>query len=105
MGLIDYSSSDIRLYSESGELIERPVMNSTQNVSVEVSGEDKVPYRVGFYQSANLYTLDVKLDGTGADAFPVKTARFANVAFSNGSLLAGFLRDWQSTSHCQLRRM
>lgn len=26
-----------------------------------------------------------------ADAFPVKTARFANVAFSNGSLPAGFL--------------
>lgn len=26
-----------------------------------------------------------------SDAFPVKTARFANVAFSNGSLLAGFL--------------
>lgn len=26
-----------------------------------------------------------------SDCFPVKTARFANVAFSNGSLLAGFL--------------
>lgn len=26
-----------------------------------------------------------------SDVFPVKTARFANVAFSNGSLLAGFL--------------
>lgn len=28
---------------------------------------------------------------TYSDRFPVKTARFANVAFSNGSLLAGFL--------------
>ena len=27
-----------------------------------------------------------------SDKFPVKTARFANVAFSNGSLLAGFLK-------------
>lgn len=27
-----------------------------------------------------------------ADSFPVKTARFANVAFSNGSLLDGFLK-------------
>ena len=27
-----------------------------------------------------------------SDIFPVKTARFANVAFSNGSLLEGFLK-------------
>ena len=27
-----------------------------------------------------------------SDKFPVKTARFANVAFSNGSLLEGFLK-------------
>ena len=68
MKLIDYSDSGIRLYNENGELIERPLMNSTQTVLVEVSGEGKVPYRVGFYQSANLYTLDVKLDGYQADA-------------------------------------
>lgn len=30
-----------------------------------------------------------------SDIFPVKTARFANVAFSNGSLLAGFLERLQ----------
>lgn len=30
-----------------------------------------------------------------SDCFPVKTARFANVAFSNGSLLAGFLERLQ----------
>lgn len=32
---------------------------------------------------------------TYSDKFPVKTARFANVAFSNGSLLAGFIARFQ----------
>lgn len=33
-----------------------------------------------------------------SDRFPVKTARFANVAFSNGSLPAGFLERFQNIS-------
>lgn len=43
-----------------------------------------------------------------SDKFPVKTARFANVAFSNGSLPAGFLSRIQKlqplTAPCDVRR-
>ena len=43
-----------------------------------------------------------------SDIFPVKTARFANVAFSNGSLLAGFLSRMQKlqplSAPCDVRR-
>lgn len=40
-----------------------------------------------------------------SNKFPVKTARFANVAFSNGSLPAGFWQGYQSYSRYLLRQM
>ena len=59
---IDYTASDIRLYTENGELIDKPFMNSTQNVLVEQADGTRVLYRVGFYHSENLYTLNIRPD-------------------------------------------
>ena len=59
---IDYTASDIRLYTENGELIDKPFMNSTQNVLVEQADGTRVIYRVGFYHSENLYTLNIRPD-------------------------------------------
>ncbi len=64
---IDYSDSDLILYSESGEIYTHPIMNREMLVLVGRSGTDSADlatYRIGFYSSDNLYTMTVDLPDT-----------------------------------------
>ncbi len=59
---LDYSLSELKIYDKTGRLLDRPRINSTEEISIGHSREDSLPYRVGIYQSKNLYTIEIQLD-------------------------------------------
>lgn len=69
---LDYSGSDIRLYTESGDLLDKPVMNDAMDIVVQLADKSMIPYKVGFYKSENLYTMDIELDATKKEGMTKK---------------------------------
>lgn len=82
--------------------VEAMLRNNVINAKLLLDILDEVPPETYFCVSTDKAANPVNIMGASkrimedlifsySDAFPVKTARFANVAFSNGSLPAGFL--------------
>ena len=77
---IDYGKSGMKLYSADGRILEQPVMGEMQEVLVEAESGELEPYRVGFFQSANLYTLTISMNGSDMD--DVRRDEYKEVSFS-----------------------
>lgn len=82
--------------------VEALLQNNILNVKILLDLLTEYPPEVYFCVSTDKAANPVNIMGASkrimedvifaySDKFPVKTARFANVAFSNGSLLAGFI--------------
>ena len=64
---LDYGSSDLRMYSMGGELLTEPSMNSVTDVLIDSPDGGKTQYKVCFYNSENLYTMELTLSGNGLE--------------------------------------
>ena len=59
---VNYDRSELGIYSLEGDLLEHPIFNTIQEVLVDTDDGGKAEYRVGFYQSDNLYTINLMMD-------------------------------------------
>ena len=60
---VDYEMSLLRIYEKDGELLIKPKMNEIMEVDVGEDNTLMTPYKVAFYQSENLYSIDISLSG------------------------------------------
>ncbi len=61
---IDQSESVIKICTEGGDEIKEPVMNRVIDVLVKSEADGSLtPWRLGFFQSDDLYTIDISLEG------------------------------------------
>jgi len=63
----DYESSQLRIYEKNGNLLTNPEMNKVLEVEVGEDFSHAIPYKVGFYHSKNLCTLEISLNGNESD--------------------------------------
>lgn len=62
---IDQSGSALKICSEDGSEIIEPALNQIQDVLVMNTSDGSVtPWKLGVFQSENLYTVDISLDGS-----------------------------------------
>lgn len=64
---LDYSKSELKVFREDGTILQKPNINSVENVLVGGENEELIPYRVGFFCSENLYTIEIELPDQGID--------------------------------------
>lgn len=64
---ISYDRSTYKLFLPDGTLLEHPEFGIMQDVLVD-TGEECIPYRVGFYKSNNLYTMDIEVGNGDIEA-------------------------------------
>lgn len=56
---ISYDRSDLKIFKPDGSLWEKPEFNKVQDVLVQNADGETVPWRIGIFQSENLYTLEL----------------------------------------------
>lgn len=59
---LDYSKSEYKMFDEKGHLLETPILNEIIKVYVGKSNEESTPYRVAFYKSKELSSLEISMD-------------------------------------------
>lgn len=75
---LNYDRSELKMYSEDGELLCVPDFGTIQDVSVESSDGERIPYRAAFFQSDNLYTLEIEMKN--ADLADVTLDRYSDIS-------------------------
>lgn len=63
LGCIDQGGSFIKLCYTDGNAVTKPILNEVRDYYVCYPDGSSVPWKVGFYSSENLYTIDIKLNG------------------------------------------
>ncbi len=58
---ISYERSGLKIYDKDGSLLETPRFNTEQEVTVESGDGQRIPYKIGFFQSDNLYTINLDI--------------------------------------------
>ena len=56
---VSYERLELGIYSLDGDPLDHPIFNTIQEVLVDTDDGGKTEYRVGFYQSDNLYTINL----------------------------------------------
>lgn len=64
---ISYERSNLKIYDLDGSLLETPQFNIVQDVAVDTEDGQRVPYRIGFFQSDNLYTVNLDISDNEPD--------------------------------------
>lgn len=59
---LDYSHSDKKIYTENGELLENPETGKILDVMIGDEKGETIPYRVAFFCSENLYTVQLEME-------------------------------------------
>ena len=65
---LDFSGSKLKIYDKNGVLLEKPSFNTIQEVLVDSEDGERVPYKLGIYQSDNLYTINITADQNDLDS-------------------------------------
>lgn len=64
---LDYTGSTLRIFTENGDLMTNPELNSLETVLVGASPEQSTYYGMGFFCSANLYSVDIGVENGSAE--------------------------------------
>lgn len=64
---LDYTGSELKIYTESGDLLKKPVINSVETVLIGPEPDQITSYRIGFFCSENLYSIDIGMENMTAE--------------------------------------
>lgn len=86
LSALDYSRSELKLYREDGTILQKPRINTVENVVVGGDNQELIQYRVGFYCSENLATMEIEMQDQSIDEISRETYSQAkiNVRTSDG---------------------
>lgn len=56
---ISYERSNLKIYDMDGKLYEKPLFNTDQEVMVDSENGQKIPYKIGVYQSNSIRTINI----------------------------------------------
>ena len=90
---LDYSKSDLIILSENGDLLQNPQMNTVESVVICDSSDNRIPYRVGFFRSENLCTIDVNLQDGEADSISREEYSDAMIKITSSGGEVGFFSE------------
>ncbi len=62
---LDQTDSPIKICGSDGQIMTEPSLNEMQDIIVRDPEGNETPWKLGFYSSENLYTIDITLDGIG----------------------------------------
>lgn len=64
---VDYDAMGLAIFKENGDILRRPDINTVECVLVGKTPQDSVSYRVGFFRSNNLNTIEIELKDQNVD--------------------------------------
>lgn len=70
---ISYERSNLKIYDKDGSLLVTPQFNTEQEVTVDTDDGQRIPYKIGFYQSDNLYTVNLDIPDNELDRLSRET--------------------------------
>ena len=59
---LDYTGSYLKIFTEGGEFLTKPVINSVESVLVGPEPDQTTSYGIGFFCSDNLYSMDIGME-------------------------------------------
>lgn len=74
-----YDTTGLAIFQENGDILVQPNLNTVESVLVGKSPQDSVSYRVGFFNSNNLNTIEIELKDQSVDELSRDAYAYAEI--------------------------